>query len=188
MAVRLKASIGAMALIPVMMMLHCSFLPLEPPGPAHPNLVISASSSGGDFVCSSNAITIYGNGKVVYESGSCFSPDHKEAEITQERIENIVNLFHENNFFSFNDNYGNGGFMSESIVYNDKPVIKSFRVSSWICDTIQVRSSDSVVCPGGPGDPCITFSRYSARLRLSGPPGYDTIFHECWKIKEELFP
>jgi hypothetical protein len=186
MPVRYIKYLSAVALASLMVIFYFSCSPLAPPGPAHPNLVITASYEVGDLFCSSNTIVINGNGKVVYEyCGSI----QKEGKISLERIEGLVKIFHENDFFSFNDNYGYGHSLGyESIGYNDKSVIKSVRVSNWICDTVQVRSSDSVVCPEGPGDPCITFSRYSARLRLSGPPGYDTIFHECWKIKEELFP
>jgi hypothetical protein len=175
MAVRLKASIGAMALIPVMMMLHCSFLPLEPPGPAHPNLVISASCGGG-FIMNSRTVTIYGSGKVFYDTmfGNISNAGHKEAEISQESIEGLINTFKENDFFSFNDDYSGGGEMYARLTYKDTPVIKSVSGDPW---------SPHIRCS-------MNLNTNSVRCEtiFVNPAGWDTLWNECWKIKEELFP
>jgi len=162
MPVRYKKSISAMALVSVMVILHCSSAPTVPPVPAHPNLVILASAGGG-YVGSSSNVTIYGNGKVVYENRVvCCSPpeEHKEAEVTQERIEGLIKIFNDNNFFSFNDDYSLGGDMIFDITYKDPPVIKTVY-------------GNGFVIPGHTS---------------ANPAGWDTIWNECWKIKQELFP
>jgi hypothetical protein len=156
-----KKNIFAMMFVAMMTIFCCCHTP-STTEPFYKDIVISASYGGG-FIMNSRTVTIYGNGKVTYDTVvvNIDFAGHKEAEISQGRVIELVNKFRDNNFCSLKDEYSCGGDVYKYISYYDPSEEKKVygNMGTW--------GNDST---------------------CQNPPEYDTLWNECWKIKQELFP